>query len=411
MTRRAYRRDRFDLDLGLAPPVEGPGGCLLLQGYAAGPGVYVYVEDDGSIRREYVPVTTLWHADAVEGLRRAPVTLGHPPVFVDGTNFRQYVHGDVGDVERGPGDKVKILDLAARTAEIRAAISDPEDPVVELSPGYFVDLDETPGVTPEGEEYDAVQVRREYNHLAVVTRARGGPEMRLRVDDQSDSAIMQSSIPLDGDQPSAETPMRRKRTDEPAEHEKPASEQDAAEGSEESEDAGAEQESEDAAGSEEEPQVDVLAALGEKIDALGKYMDALAKLDDLMGKLDAFLGKSDEAEESEDEGGEADPKNEDARSDGDDVEARVARRVNLLRTAERVNLRVDSKGVTDVEIAKKIADAAGFSVAHCRTDGEVFAVVEALGNLDLRDPGKSDTEIETGELAPTPSPYGPRRAK
>jgi FtsZ-interacting cell division protein YlmF len=405
MARRAFRTDRFDLDLGLAPPVEGPGGCMLLQGFAAGPGVYVYVEADGSTRREYVPVATLWHADAVESLRRAPVTLQHPPVFVDDRNVREYGHGDVGDVERGPGDKVRVVDVAARTAELKAAFRDEADPIVELSPGYWVDVEETPGVTPDGEEYDAVQVGRIYNHLAVVTRARGGPEMRLRVDGISDSAVMKASIPIASSEESvmAVRSSRVPRQDVEPDPADPAVEDEGVEDPEGSAE-------EDAEG--EDPKAKALDAFMEKLDKLAGYADMLDKVDAIMAKLDALT-----AAKSEDEDPEEDPKSEDedpeeAREDSKRIDAqvteRVARRVRLLRAADRV--RVDVKDdMTDVAVAKAVADKAAISVAHCRTDAEIFAVVDALANLDLRAPPDLDTDPESGEsVGKIPTPYGPR---
>lgn len=52
----------------------------------------------------------------------------------------------------------------------------------ELSCGYTLTLDETPGTTPEGEHYDAIQRNIRYNHLAVVPRARAGSLARLNID-------------------------------------------------------------------------------------------------------------------------------------------------------------------------------------------------------------------------------------
>ena len=45
--------------------------------------------------------------------------------------------------------------------------------------GYTMDLDTTAGVTPSGEQYDAVQRKLRMNHLALVPRARGGSNLRM----------------------------------------------------------------------------------------------------------------------------------------------------------------------------------------------------------------------------------------
>ena len=50
----------------------------------------------------------------------------------------------------------------------------------ELSCGYNLRLDETPGVW-EGQPYDAIQRDIEINHLALVDKARAGEQARLNL--------------------------------------------------------------------------------------------------------------------------------------------------------------------------------------------------------------------------------------
>ena len=174
---KVYRQDRLDADL--SSPVEGPGGALFLEGYAARPGIYLYRNEDGSIRRELVPRNRLWDAKSIMSLGRAPLTLEHPPVFVTDENITEYGVGDVGEeIMEGPGGYVRVR-MAARTRAAKDAIASGK---VQLSPGYIAEIDPTPGVDAEFGEYDAVQVSREYNHLAIVDQARGGADIRLRVD-------------------------------------------------------------------------------------------------------------------------------------------------------------------------------------------------------------------------------------
>src|SRR5690606_25874157 len=52
----------------------------------------------------------------------------------------------------------------------------------EVSCGYRCLVDETPGVTPEGERYDRVQRRIRYNHVAIVPEGRAGEAVALRMD-------------------------------------------------------------------------------------------------------------------------------------------------------------------------------------------------------------------------------------
>ncbi|HEX5038508.1 MAG TPA: DUF2213 domain-containing protein [Candidatus Limnocylindria bacterium] len=169
------RYDRGEL-LRPVAPVARTDGALQLEGYAARPGIYLYRNADGSTRRELVPRQML--LDSSPGLARLPVTLEHPQTDVGPGNFRRLAVGDTdGEVVYDNGfQRVKI---AVRDEDAIAAVRKGKR---ELSPGYRVSLDNTPGVDPEFGAYDAVQTSRTYNHLAIVDTARGGPEVRLRAD-------------------------------------------------------------------------------------------------------------------------------------------------------------------------------------------------------------------------------------
>jgi hypothetical protein len=52
----------------------------------------------------------------------------------------------------------------------------------QLSLGYRLDVEASPGVTPEGEKYDYIQRNIVINHLSVVPAARAGGEARLNLD-------------------------------------------------------------------------------------------------------------------------------------------------------------------------------------------------------------------------------------
>ena len=156
-------------------------GTLLVEGFAAREGILEYRVGNG-VRRELVRADTL--AKAAAGLGRAPVTLGHPdpvvyPNGVTPDNVQRLGVGDTGgEVVLADGGFVKVQ-LAVRRRDALDAIAQGTQ---ELSPGYDVLLDETPGVDPVHGRYDAVQTERRYNHLAIVDRARGGDAIRLRAD-------------------------------------------------------------------------------------------------------------------------------------------------------------------------------------------------------------------------------------
>lgn len=173
-----YRQDR--LRQKLAKPVQGPGGSWLVTGIAARAGIYLYLNADGTTRRELVDEECLANpANGIATLGRAPLTLQHPTVLVDADNFDEYGVGDVdSQIYVAEGGYVTIK-MAVRKATAQDALS---QGTVELSPGYLVEVDDTPGEHPVYGAYDSRQVRRQYNHLAIVDAARGGPECRIALD-------------------------------------------------------------------------------------------------------------------------------------------------------------------------------------------------------------------------------------
>lgn len=209
-TRRNDRSDdtatrrRFDLGGELLKAVRRKSdGAMLFEGVPVREGILVYRNADGSERRELVTRQAV--EDSARSLARAPVTLEHPDSgFVDPETAQDLIVGDIDGTtavevdELGGFARVK---LAVRRKDALDAI---EGGKVELSPGYEVTLDETPGEDPIHGRYDARQVGRECNHLAIVDRGRGGPTVRLRTD--ADDRVQVGRV-----DPS--TPAPRRRTD------------------------------------------------------------------------------------------------------------------------------------------------------------------------------------------------------
>lgn len=180
-------------------------GTLLVEGMAAREGVYEYRTPRGTVR-ELVTLEAL-QGDAT-GLARRVVTLDHPdpttyPKGVTPENVDKLGVGDTdGEVVVGDGGFTKVKIAVRRKDAIDAIRAGTQ----ELSPGYAVRLDRTPGTHPVHGRYDQRQVGRSYNHLAIVDRARGGREIRLR----ADSAVATTVISLPGStgaNPSGATPQ------------------------------------------------------------------------------------------------------------------------------------------------------------------------------------------------------------
>lgn len=139
-------------------------------------GILKYVNADGSPRFEYRPPDEAFHADSLATLKGKPITLGHHGLVTAANVTGMKPVGTVLSAGRQDGDNIR--------AEVMI-YNLPTD-ARELSCGYTCDLDETPGTTPQGEHYDAVQRHIRYNHVAVVKRGRAGHVARLNMDGDED---------------------------------------------------------------------------------------------------------------------------------------------------------------------------------------------------------------------------------
>jgi hypothetical protein len=169
-------------------------GFLDIYGVASRRGVLSYENGD---RLEYVGDDAL--QSMLETLEGAPVTLEHPPSGkVTPETARQLQRGTVIKAAfHKPSGEVRVR---LRITDAEAIEEILEGGVRELSPGYKVTSDETPGEDPDHGEYDAVQVARLVNHLALTEAGRAGPDAALRVDSLT-GTIMDQNEEQDGTEP------------------------------------------------------------------------------------------------------------------------------------------------------------------------------------------------------------------
>lgn len=169
-----YRVDRGTLK----PPVRRADGSILVEGVITRSGVFEYMNPDGSIRREYRPPEEVFKADSVSSVALLPVTNDHPGELLTSANTRDHIVGMTGADPRQDADHL----VASMVVFDSEAIADIEAGKQELSCGYQVAMDETPGITPDGERYDSVQRKISYNHVAIVKSGRAGDKARIRMD-------------------------------------------------------------------------------------------------------------------------------------------------------------------------------------------------------------------------------------
>lgn len=152
-------------------------------------GVFKYLNQDGTIRREARLPEYAFKKDSLDSLKMIPVTNNHPTVLVDATNAKELSIGSTGETINIDGENI----LTTVTINVQDAISEIENNnKVELSLGYTLDLIEQKGVY-NGQEYDCIQTNIKYNHLAVVERGRAGVS-RLNFDSFECGIIVDENI-------------------------------------------------------------------------------------------------------------------------------------------------------------------------------------------------------------------------
>jgi hypothetical protein len=167
------------IDVGtLSAPIRRADGTIIVEARFARTGVQTYRNADGTTRREYRSPEQVFSKASMDSFRLVPFTLGHPPVKVTAQNAREYSRGATGEDIRRDG-KWMIGKIAVHDATAIAAM---ERGVLQVSNGYDCELTMTPGVSPDGERYDAVQTEIVGNHVALVSEARAGADAAVRFD-------------------------------------------------------------------------------------------------------------------------------------------------------------------------------------------------------------------------------------
>ena len=118
----------------------------------------------------YRPGDEVFSDASMASYAHRPITNEHPDEDVAAENWRDYAVGQTADEVSAEGKYVRVPLMVSDAA----AIKDIQNGKRELSAGYRVELDWTPGRTPKGEAYDAVQRDIRVNHIAIVQAGRAG---------------------------------------------------------------------------------------------------------------------------------------------------------------------------------------------------------------------------------------------
>lgn len=155
-------------------------GFLRVPGHVARTGIQEYLGSElgfnhDRIMRVYRPPAEVFSPESLASFDGSDVTIEHPAELVNSENYK---YTSVGTVKAGAsqdGDFVKC-ELIIKDQN---AIDEVKAGKVELSVGYTAIYKDESGVTPDGEPYDLMQTCIRVNHVALVDKARAGPQAKI----------------------------------------------------------------------------------------------------------------------------------------------------------------------------------------------------------------------------------------
>lgn len=193
---------RYDVGR-LAKAEPTPTGGARIPATVARTGIQIYRNQDGTEVREYRPPEEVFAPASLQTFANAAVTVGHPSVPVTAANWANLAVGHVSEAppERADHEGEAFVAVPLVLSEGAAIAKADAGDLSEVSVGYAVDIDETPGVTPAGERYDRVQRNIRVNHVALGRSgfARAGRNATLRLDgNQTTGEHIPMKIRFDG---------------------------------------------------------------------------------------------------------------------------------------------------------------------------------------------------------------------
>lgn len=158
-------------------------GYLIDRPIVTSTGIFEYINEDGSVRRELRLPEDVFDADSLKSYKGKPIIITHDAGLVDKNNVRKHQIGTVLCEGYRSGDDVRAEIIIHDTDSMKSAR------LKELSLGYDLDLEEKEGEW-NGQHYDAIQHNIRINHLALVREARAGEQARLNIDGRDNKTIL-----------------------------------------------------------------------------------------------------------------------------------------------------------------------------------------------------------------------------
>lgn len=140
-------------------------------------GIFEYSDPDkaNGVRYELRVPEEVFSEKSLASYEGKPIIITHDAGEIDKDNVHDEQIGTILSKGYQDGNKVRCKIVIHNTDALKAC------GLKELSLGYGLSLDETPGIY-HGQKYDAIQRDIEVNHLALVGEARAGDRARLNID-------------------------------------------------------------------------------------------------------------------------------------------------------------------------------------------------------------------------------------
>lgn len=155
-------------------------GYLIDHPIVTSTGIFEYHNPDGSVRRELRLPEEVFDEKSLKSYKGKPIIITHEAGYISKDNVDEEIIGTILSEGYRDGNDVRVEIIIHDTNAMKSC------GVKELSLGYDLDLDETPGEW-EGQPYDAIQRNIGINHLALVKDARAGDQARLNIDSRDET--------------------------------------------------------------------------------------------------------------------------------------------------------------------------------------------------------------------------------
>jgi hypothetical protein len=152
--------------------VDPDSGFRVYDALFARTGLQLYDDGRGGVSREYRPPSEVFDAASLASYEGRPLTDGHPANNLTTQTASMFARGSVSGPGRKHTDGIHVVGRLSVWDE--SLIEKFDAGQVDLSAGYSLEPDHTPGIGPDGKRHDLVHRKIRINHMSGVIEGRAG---------------------------------------------------------------------------------------------------------------------------------------------------------------------------------------------------------------------------------------------